>query len=76
METVPSAPPFEALAAELAASPGLIEALLAEHRNDGTGHCQTCTTPGTGTHAVPMPCSLRQLANYAAAAVRARRSPR
>jgi hypothetical protein len=73
--TVPTTPPLEGLAAELAASPGLIEAMLAEHRDDGTGHCQTCTTPGTGTHAVPMPCSLRQLADYAAA-VRAARSAR
>jgi hypothetical protein len=66
---------YAALAAELAASPGLIEALLAEHTDDGSGHCRACTTGGTGTHAVPMPCSLRQLADYAAAA-RTRRSPR
>lgn len=76
MGTVPTPTPFEGLAAELAAAPGLIEALLAEHRDDGTGHCRSCATGGTGTHAVPMPCSLRQLADYAAAAVRARRSAR
>ncbi len=75
MGTVPTTPPLEGLVAELTASPGLIEALLAEHRDDGTGHCRSCTTGGTGTHAVPMPCSLRQLADYAAA-VRARRSAR
>jgi hypothetical protein len=67
---------YHSLAAELAASPGLIEALLAEHTDDGSGHCQTCTTPGTGTHAVPTPCSLRQLAEYAATVVSAARSAR
>lgn len=68
MRTVPiPITPFEHLAAELAASPGLIEALLAAHRDDGTGHCQSCTTtPGYGTHNVVAPCSIRQLAEYAA----------
>jgi hypothetical protein len=65
--TVPTSTPFEGLAAELAAAPGLVDALLAEHRDDGTGHCQTCTTtPGYGTRNVPMLCSLRGLAEYAA----------
>ncbi|MGH3586165.1 MAG: hypothetical protein ACRDQ0_07550 [Pseudonocardia sp.] len=68
MRTVPiPITPFEHLGAELAASPGLIEALLAAHHDDGTGHCRTCTTtPGYGTHNVPVPCSIRQLAEYAA----------
>jgi hypothetical protein len=66
METVPTTSHFEGLAAELAASPGLLEALLAEHRDDCTGHCQSCTTtPGYGRRDVPMPCPLGRLAEFA-----------
>lgn len=63
MGTLPITTPFEALAAEVAAAPGLIKALLAKHRDDGSGRCRCCTR--NGTH-LPMPCSLRQLAEYAA----------
>ena len=76
MRTLPTTTPFEALAAELAASPRLITALLAEHADDGTGHCRTCTTmPGYGSRDVAAPCSLRSLAEYAAV-VHERRSAR
>jgi hypothetical protein len=67
MGIVETPAPFDGLAAALAGSPGLIDALLAEHRDDGTGHCRTCTTmPGYGTKDVLVPCPLRTLAEYAA----------
>lgn len=69
MQTVPTPTPFEGLAAELAAAPGLIDALLAAHVPDARGYCRTCTAPRVGTHTVRMPCSLRQLAEYAAVTV-------
>lgn len=62
MGTVPTTEPFEALAEELAASPNLIETLLARHVSDERGYCRTCTT--AGTRAIRMPCPLRQLAEY------------
>jgi hypothetical protein len=56
--------PFDHLAAEMAASPGLVETLLAAHIDDGHGFCATCTSGGV--HAVRMACALRALAEYAA----------
>lgn len=63
MGTLPITTPFESLAAEVAASPDLIRNLLATHRDDGSGHCASCTL--CGAHTSASPCSLRQLAEYA-----------
>lgn len=71
MRTLPTSAPLDGLAAEIAVSPGLIDRLLAEHADDGTGHCRTCTrTPGYGSRDVASPCSIRSLAQYAARSVR------
>ena len=56
------------LAAELAmlfrAQPGAIAQLLAEHTDDGTGHCRVCTSGGQVGRSI-WPCRLRDLAEQA-----------
>jgi hypothetical protein len=44
--------------------PGIIERLLAEHVDDGTGHCRVCTAgPQAGRQ--KFPCRLREFAEQA-----------
>ena len=50
------------LAAELAATPHLTYALLAEHKPTGDGLCRACTRAGRGTPYLPWPCSITALA--------------
>ena len=56
------------LAAELAmlfrAQPGAIAQLIAEHTDDGTGHCRVCTSGGQVGRSI-WPCRLRDLAEQA-----------
>jgi hypothetical protein len=58
--------PFTRLARELAERPDLIARLLADHPIDG-GPCSGCCVPG-GRIKVDAPCSIRALAQTAAAA--------
>lgn len=50
------------VAAQLADMPDVVRQLEDKHRDDGTGHCTGCTTPGRGTRSVRYPCSLASLA--------------
>jgi hypothetical protein len=57
-------PPRGLIVAFIAAEPGMAQRLLAEHRDDGTGHCQVCTAgPQAGRQVFP--CRLRELAEEA-----------
>ncbi|OLT01083.1 hypothetical protein BJF90_33540 [Pseudonocardia sp. CNS-004] len=48
----------------IAGEPGMAQRMLAEHTDDGTGHCRVCTTGGqAGRHI--WPCPLRGLAEQA-----------
>lgn len=62
-------------AVTLAGMPDVIGRLLAAHRNDGSGRCLGCTTPGRGTPNAVWPCGLAVVAEMAAgfATERARR---
>lgn len=45
----------------IAREPGMADRLLAEHADDGNGHCRICTSGGqTGRHV--WPCTLHSLA--------------
>ena len=59
---------MSALAGEFAVlfrlQPLVIERLLAEHTDDGTGHCRVCTS-GAQTGRQLWPCLLRGLAEQA-----------
>lgn len=52
---------------ELAATPVLVDRLLAVHTPDAAWLCAACTTPGRGTSRLEWPCALRQLAEAAKA---------
>lgn len=52
------------IAEAIADAPGLAERLLAEHADDGTGHCRVCTAgPQAGRQKYP--CRLREIAEQA-----------
>ena len=59
-------------AATLAGMPDVVGRLLAAHRDDGTGRCRACTTPGRGTPQVRWPCGVAAVAGLAAGLARAR----
>jgi hypothetical protein len=60
----PRIPPEGLIVAFIAGEPGMAERILAEHADDGTGHCRVCTDGGqTGRHV--WPCTLRGLAEQA-----------
>jgi hypothetical protein len=56
----------ETLAAFLLAQPTALANLLAQHVDDGSGACRTCTVGGQHGH-LPWPCSLRIAADRARA---------
>lgn len=56
---------WDRLAAELATSPATWRQLLAVHTVTVTGHCQACTTGGTGMRVTPWPCAPQRLAERA-----------
>jgi hypothetical protein len=60
--------PTSPLAAEFAAlfraQPAAIARMLAEHVDDGTGHCRVCTSGGQVGRSI-WPCRLRSLAEQA-----------
>lgn len=53
-------------AAALAAMPGVVDRLLGAHRDDGSGRCRACTTPGRGTPSTAWPCGIAAVAGLAA----------
>jgi hypothetical protein len=56
--------PSGLIVAFIAGEPGMAEKLLAEHRDDGTGHCRVCSNGGgAGRHV--WPCPLYGLAEQA-----------
>ncbi len=50
------------LTALLATMPDLSAKLAAEHVDDGTGRCRSCTAPGRGVPGARWPCVLALLA--------------
>lgn len=66
---------WRGFAATLSGMPDVVGRLLGIHRDDGTGHCLGCTTPGRGTPSAVWPCGIAVVAKLAAglAAERARR---
>jgi hypothetical protein len=62
--STPLSPPFAELAALLLKEPLAIARLLAQHVDDGTGHCRVCTAGGqTGRYRHP--CALQLAAEEA-----------
>jgi hypothetical protein len=53
---------WDALVAELATTPDVVDRLLAEHVPDDSRRCRACTRPGLGTPMKPWPCGLYKLA--------------
>lgn len=53
------------VATVLAGMPDVIDRLTLSHRDDGSGWCTVCTTPGRGTPHAQWPCPLAQLASTA-----------
>jgi hypothetical protein len=53
--------------------PDVVERLLAEHRDDGSGRCLACTTPGRGTPKTVWPCGIAAVAGMAAGLAAERR---
>ena len=52
--------------------PGMAERLIAEHGDDGRGHCRVCTLGGQrGQHS--WPCTIRQAADEAESIAERRR---
>lgn len=68
-------PPPSPLAEALAAMPDADARLVAEHRDDGSGHCRVCRIGGHGGWPV-WPCALFCAADAAVAVVRERRACR
>lgn len=53
-----AAAPLNPIVEFMASQPGAADRLLAEHVDDGTGHCRTCSSGGqTGRYRFP--CSIR-----------------
>jgi hypothetical protein len=57
-------PPRGLIVAFIAGEPGMAERMLAEHRDDGTGHCRVCTEGAQAGRKV-WPCPLHGLAEQA-----------
>jgi hypothetical protein len=55
----------EALIALIIARPGMAARLIAEHTDDGTGHCRVCSAGGQSGRYV-YPCAIRLAADEAA----------
>jgi hypothetical protein len=60
------------LAALLAANPEAATKLIADHRDDGTGHCRVCRIGGQAGFQT-WPCPIFCVAEAAVALIRARR---
>lgn len=58
--------PFAPIVAFIVGQPGLAQKMLAQHRDDGTGHCEVCTEGGQAGHKV-WPCPSFGLAQQATA---------
>jgi hypothetical protein len=54
--------PTELIVAFIAGEPGMAQRMLAEHRDDGSGHCRVC---GPESARTVWPCPLRGLAEQA-----------
>jgi hypothetical protein len=57
-------PPTGPIVAFIAGEPGMAQRMLAEHRDDGSGHCCTCVRRQGGAAQV-WPCPLYGLAEQA-----------
>lgn len=64
----------EELAILLAAQPDMLAKLLAEHQDDGRGHCRVCTNGGQHGHQ-SWPCNIAAAAQRAAQ-IRDAKAPR
>jgi hypothetical protein len=56
--------PTGLIVAFIASEPGMAERMLAEHRDDGSGHCRKCVRRQSGAAQV-WPCPLHGLAELA-----------